>query len=177
MVMSLLLLAQAGPPVTVESRPAYVALVRNVEGGYSQHAAIARSLLAAARAGCGAEGVVYGVYPQDPDAVPESQLRWQLGYRMKAGTRCRRATLTDLALERHPAEQVARLQTSLADARQAGLSLFHWLADSGYVQTGPTRMEYRGDGGPATRVVILLPVRLRPDRARAPVRAKLMPIM
>jgi hypothetical protein len=165
--LAVLLVAPAPPSVAVEHRPAYVAVVRTVEGGYAQHAEVARSLVGAARASCG--GIVFGVYPQDPDAVPVQRLRWQLGYRMKAGTRCRRLP-PGLAIETHPAEQVARLDTRLQEARSAGLSLFHWLADSGFAELGPTRMEYRGDGGPATRVTILLPVRARPDGARAPVR-------
>src|SRR4051812_7494376 len=113
--------AAAGNPaaaVRVEHRPAFSAVIRRMEGGYAQHASAVAGLLEAARSSCAAQGVVFGIYPQDPDAVPVEQLRWQLGYRMSAGIRCAAGKMpSGFAVEAHADETVAVLDSTLGESK------------------------------------------------------------
>jgi hypothetical protein len=150
------------PAVRVERRASFSAVVRRMKGDYSQHAAAISGLIGAARSSCGAQGTVFGIYPQDPDAVPAAGLQWQLGYRMSPGVRCAAEKMPDgYAVEAYAGETVAVLDSTLAESKAAGLSIYRWLADSGYAQVAPTRMEYFGSGAADTRVQILVPVRKR----------------
>ena len=161
-LLSLLAAATAAmPPVQIVAQAPFVSVEKNMTGSYDQHAAAARQLLATAQSACSSPGVVYGEYPEDPDVVPTASLRWKLAYKLEGHARCRTSKLSGLQMTSYPAEQDAVIETTLADTKKAGLSIFRWLAESGYAKVGPTRVEYFGDGEPAMKVRIIVPVRKR----------------
>jgi hypothetical protein len=157
------------PGIRIEKRPAFQAVVRDVQGDYSQHPVVTRDLMTTVRSACPDKGVLFGIYPQDPDAVPRDQLQWQLGYSVPAGSRCGVASLAGYSLTDKAAETDAVLDSTLGNSRNDGLKMLAWLGTSGYVQVGPTRMEYlEASAAPSSRVRIVVPVRRRTWEGPAP---------
>lgn len=144
--------------VQVQVIPGGTMLVRDIVGDYSQHARVFLELMAVRDANYVAAGDCFGIYPIDPDAVESpSDLKWRVGIRVDAkGGGQLRAPRAPYKLERLAAVEAAVLETNLKDAAVDGLAISRWLPENGYVQTGPTRMEYHVyDGGP-----MLIPARI-----------------
>jgi hypothetical protein len=57
----------------------------------------------------------------------------------------------------------ALVDSTVAQAGQDGLAMFPWMAKNGYVQVGPTRMEYHSHEGQLSeiKVTIIVPVKER----------------
>jgi hypothetical protein len=147
--------------IQIATLPAMSAIVRPMQGDYSQHASAARDLLKTVPMQCKGSGVIFGEYPEDPGVVGMANVHWALGYEMRAQLRpaCTVSLSKLYSLRIFPATNAAVLQTTLGHSPQAGLFLLKWLPDSGYVQAGPTRMEYLDDKGtPGTPVRIVLPI-------------------
>jgi hypothetical protein len=62
----------------------------------------------------------------------------------------------------------ALVDSTVAHAAQDGLAMFPWMAKNGYVQVGPTRMEYHShEGSPSEiKVTIIVPVKERASGLR-----------
>jgi len=164
MILTALLMATATPApiIRVERRGPFQAVVRDVQGDYSQHPSVTRELLTAIRPVCPDKGILFGVYPQDPDVVSPDNLRWQLGYTVPDRARCAVRSIAGYSLASRPAETDAVIDSTLGTSRADGLAMLAWLATSGYAQVGPTRIEYVGTGSDAaTKVRIVVPVRRR----------------
>jgi hypothetical protein len=147
--------------IQIATLPAMSAIVRPMQGDYSQHARAAGDLLKTVSMQCKAGGVIFGEYPEDPGAVGMANVHWALGYEMSVPPRgaCAISLSKLYSIRILPATNAAVLQTTLGHSPQAGLFLLKWLPDSGYVQAGPTRMEYLDDKGTAeTPVRIVLPI-------------------
>jgi hypothetical protein len=150
------------PEISVVSMPAMSAVERQMKGDYAQHDAAARELLRFISTACKMNGLVFGQYPEDPGAVGMANVHWTLGYEMNDRSACASAISPPYVLVQLPADEAAVLNTSLSKTPQAGLAMFKWLPDSGYVQAGPTRIEYlepSGKGDSAVRIV--MPVKRR----------------
>ena len=153
--------------VRVDTIASGMMLVRDVQGDYRQHTVVFRELMAMRDAGYIGVGDCFGIYPMDPDAVESTAaLRWRVGVRVSAkpGQRLQ-APKPPYKLERFPATQAAVLETRVDTAATDGLALLRWMPENGYVQTGPTRMEYLShDGNPLLIPArIIVPIRRRPS--------------
>jgi hypothetical protein len=153
--------AEDASDIQIAKLPATSAVVRPMQGDYSQHASAVRDLLKTISMQCKSGGRVFGEYPEDPGAVGMANVHWMLGYEMSRppGPACTISISKLDSIRILPATNAAVLETTLGHSSQAGLVLLKWLPDSGYVQAGPTRMEYLDDKGtPETRVRIVLPI-------------------
>lgn len=133
-------------------------LVRDVAGDYGQHPQVFLDLMAVRDAHYVSAGDCFGIYPMDPDAVDApAALRWRAGVRVDArGGGQLRAPKAPYRLERLAPVEAAVIETSVKDAAIDGLAILRWLPENGYVQVGPTRMEYRTrEGNP-----MLIPARI-----------------
>ena len=176
--------------VAVETvRPAIV-LYRDVTGSYSQHPVVFKEMMYYVGKTYRVVGDCFGVYPRDPDAVPPAQLKWQVGVRIMPGqplgfgNRLPLAASPDSSISelrdvlkrvKLPAPpyklkildggEAAVLSSTVENAAVDGLSMFQWMADNGYVQMGPTRMEYLSHEESSMRIPvrIVLPVQKRPS--------------
>ncbi len=177
-----------GKSVSVQTNPASWAVVRDVQGSYEMHPQVFEEMMKYVGANFRAVGDCFGIYPMDPDAAKRGTLRWQVGVRVTPGkplgfgnrmpmsefsARSTRQLQRDRKRLKGPAApykivllesvEAAVVETSVADAPQDGLSMFRWMAESGYVQVGPTRMEYLSHKGPPTKIRtrIIVPVKRR----------------
>ncbi len=151
------------------------ALIRDVRGSYAQHPKMFAELMALREKLFAAVGACFGIYPDDPDAVENaSDLHWQIGVRVAPAARgqklaipprpYRLASLADV--------EAAVIETNVKTAGIDGLAMFRWMAEHGYVQTAPTRIEYLSHDGDAMLlpVKIVVPVRKRPSGLTLPAR-------
>jgi len=179
-----------GPAIQVRTVGGSVVLYRDVIGSYDQHPTVFNELMNYAHSMYGISGQFFGIYPIDPDAVQGNALKWQVGIRVtpeKPGTSAPESdpskqefpspellkrTLDSLQTPASPYKlmildqtEVATIDSTIARAAQDGLSIGPWLARNGYVQIGPTRMEYLSYQGPPgdIKVRILVPIKKRPS--------------
>jgi hypothetical protein len=134
---------------------------REVKGSFAQHpAALAELGRFVATAKVATTGPLMGIYPMDPDVVPEGELRWQVAVPVSATARMRAPyTLTAL-----PASEVVSLDSSVADSHHDGLFMKKWVIDNGFVQIAPTRMLFHDLDNPnpmAVKTTIVFPVKRR----------------
>lgn len=162
--------------------PRRAVLLRTVHGGYEQHAQVFTEFMAYAEATYRTVGYCFGIYPMDPDAAKRGNLTWQVGVEVAVGPPGHIAALATAqspdrivqtlkrpkegyAFSILPATQAAALASTVDGASEDGLSLVRWMAEHGYVQTAPTRMEYLSHDGPApnipTRIVVPVAKRAR----------------
>jgi GyrI-like small molecule binding domain len=176
------------PKVEVSRIPSAIVIYREVTGPYSQHPVVFDQLMQYVGKNYRAVGACFGIYPKDPDAVEVSELRWEIGVRVVPGEALGYGK--NLPIEELPNVSDARLRQTLrrmkqpeapyklkilegttaavvdstvARAPQDGLAMIPWAPQNGYVQTGPTRMEYLSHEGTPTemRVKIIVPVKKR----------------
>ncbi|MGD0941460.1 MAG: hypothetical protein ABR905_17310 [Terracidiphilus sp.] len=183
--------ASATPTVIqVRAMAGSVILYRDVSGSYEQHPTVFNELMSYAGKSYRATGPFFGIYPIDPDAVKGTALTWQVGIRVTSGepgfpnaapepnitevpnSERLRQTLASLHTPESPYKlavldegEVAVIESTVGRAAADGLSVSPWMANNGYVQVGPTRMEYLSYSGPseAIKVRILVPVKKRPS--------------
>jgi hypothetical protein len=174
--------------VNIENIPAAVVLVRDVTGPYSQHPVVFKEMMDYVGKNYRAVGACFGIYSNDPDAVKSGNLRWQVGVRVTQGAplgfgnnlpistlksaspaQLRRAMSRLKPPEKpyhlqvlDPAE-AAVVESTVARSPKDGLAMFPWMAENGYVQVAPTRMEYLSHEGPPQdiKVRIIVPVQKR----------------
>lgn len=151
--------------IEVVRLPATSAIVRDMKGDYSQHAAAARAMYATLGPACFDRTAAFGEYPDDPDVVGPDQVKWRLGFLIpdvSALAACRANAHGLYRTMRYQAVQAATLRTTLGASRAAGLAMLKWLPGSGYVQVAPTRMVFLDRrGAPDSPVRIEVPVRER----------------
>jgi len=179
-----------GKAVHIESLPASWVVVREVQGGYEKHTQVFDELMRYVGANFRAVGYCFGIYPTDPDAVKSGTQRWQVGVRVVPGKalgygnnlpmqsltristrqleqqrRQFRKAESPYRLELLDATETAVVESSVEEAPQDGLSMFGWMAKNGYVQIGPTRMEYLSHEGAPNKIPtrIVVPVKKRPS--------------
>jgi hypothetical protein len=180
--------ASNAPAIQVRAAPGSVILYRDVSGSYDQHPTVFNELMQYARRTYRISGQFFGIYPVDPDAAQGDALKWQVGIRVTPGdpgtsasepipdgqdfpsAEALKRTLNSLHAPTLPYKlmildqsEVATVDSTVAHAAQDGLSITPWLALNGYVQIGPTRMEYLSYQGPPEeiKVRILVPVKRR----------------
>jgi hypothetical protein len=168
--------------------PAAIMISREMTGPYTQHPAAFAQLMEYIGRNYRAVGACFGIYPDDPDAVKASELRWEIGVRVIPGEPL--GFGNNLPIEQLPAMSEVQLRKTLermrqpeapyklkiladttaavvdstvAMAPQDGLAIIPWMPKNGYVQTGPTRMEYLSHEGSPTelKVKIIVPVKKR----------------
>jgi hypothetical protein len=176
--------------IRIEKIPAAVVLVREVAGPYSQHPVVFKEMMDYVGKNYRAVGACFGIYPNDPDAVKSGNLRWQVGVRVTQGAPlgfgnnlpistlkpASPAQLRRAISKLKPAEtpyhlqvldpaEAAVVESTVARSPKDGLAMFPWMAENGYVQVAPTRMEYLSHEGPPQhiKVRIIVPVQKRPS--------------
>lgn len=181
------------PKVEVSRISSAIVMSREVTGPYSQHPVVFEQLMQYVGKNYRAVGACFGIYPSDPDAVKAADLRWEIGVRVLPGEPLGYGK--NLPAEQLPEMSDARLRKTLrrmkqpdapyklkilasttaaivdstvARAAQDGLAMIPWAQKNGYVQTGPTRMEYLSHEGPPSeiRVKIIVPVKKRASGLR-----------
>jgi hypothetical protein len=172
--------------VRIERIAAKPVLIRTVTGPYSKHPEAFTEFMRFAESKYLTVGRCFGIYPTDPDAI-KGDPTWMIGVEVSVGSpghveavgrtgSSPAETLRRLAtpkspgyrLRELPAVQVATLHSTVARSASDGLRLVKWLADNGYAQVGPTRMEYLSHDGPPnslpTRIVVPVVARHRQIR-------------
>jgi hypothetical protein len=108
-----------------------------------------------------------GDYAQHPMV---SELLWSVGVRVaaKPSQDALQPAPAGYRLESLPDVEAAVLETTVGDAATDGLALLRWMVEEGFVQRGPTRMEYRSHEGSPTLIParIIVPMRRRPSGLR-----------
>lgn len=149
--------------IRVEARPATTLLVRAGRGPFSGHAIeFARLRDFASERSIPMRDVV-GVYPDDPDVVGIEKLSWQIGFTIDpARGESTKGLDSPFQVVDLPAGDAAVIDSTLGHSHVEGIRLLAWLPYSGYVQVGPTRIEYsRWTADPSAPVRIVVPVRKR----------------
>jgi hypothetical protein len=189
-------LAQRGYAQEVKTTevPAAIIIYRTVTGPYSLHPEVFQQLMEYVGKNYAAAGACFGIYPVDPDAVESKNLKWQVGVRVVPGRPMgygkslpleKMSTMSDAAIlrtlrdmKRPDAPYQLRImsattavvsESTVAKAGQDGLDLIPWMARNGYVQTGPTRMEYLSHEGPPSeiKVAIIVPIKQRATKLKS----------
>jgi hypothetical protein len=171
-----------GKRVTIATIPTAWVLVRDVNGGYDLHAKVFASLIEYVGTTFRVAGNCFGIYPVDPDAARKGEIHWQAGVAVVPGAPLDYAERSEQRMVEHSSRELEReraqlpspsapyrivklertlaaiIDSSVADAPKDGLSMFAWMAENGYAQSGPTRMEYLSNKGPSqeipTRIIV-----------------------
>jgi hypothetical protein len=179
---------RAGPTVVVAREAPMVIICRNVSGVYSLSATYFGQLSKYTDAHYRVAGPFFGMYPVDPDAVSSPrELKWSVAQQVIEGSaldsgssapprhysaseaaavlRGLPPAKTPYKLLIIPEQTVAWIHSTIGKAGRDGLSMFPWMAHNGYVQVGPTRMEFLAtNGNPnAIPVRIIVPIKRRPS--------------
>jgi hypothetical protein len=158
--------ARADARVRIEQISGGTILVRDVTGDYSQHPQVFQALMSVRDKQYVGVGDCFGVYPVDPDAVASPQdLKWRVGVRVRPPTAAAplATPVAPYKLESMPDVEAAVLETNVKNAGVDGLAITRWILEHGYVQVGPTRMEYLSHVGELMLIPtkIIVPVRKR----------------
>lgn len=189
------LFARPDAAVRVSSVPSAIVLYREVTGPYDQHAKLFAEMMKYTGENYRSVGPCFGVYPQDPDAVKSTELHWEIGVRVVPGLalgygnnlpieqlpkksakewksvlRTMKAPEAPYKLKVIAPTEAVFVSSTVANAGRDGLAMFPWMAKNGYVQTGPTRMEYLSHDGPPSqiKVTIVVPMQKRASGLRVP---------
>lgn len=161
--------------IRVEQVSGGTILIRDVTGSYAQHPRLFAEMMAVRDRLFTSVGACFGIYPLDPDAVERpADLRWQIGVRVSAaqGRQSLARPPKPYRLVALGPTEAAVLETDVQHAGTDGLAMYRWMAEHGYVQTAPTRLEYLShDGSPMLLPArIIVPVRKRPSGLVLPAR-------
>jgi len=158
--------------VQVRTMPGGTMLVRDVVGDYRQHPKIFLEMMAVRDANYVAAGDCFGIYPTDPDTLESTAtLRWRVGVRVAPKDSGQlRTPKAPYRLERLAPVEAAVLETTVKDAAIDGLAILRWLPENGYVQIGPTRMEYQSHEGSPMLIParIVVPIKKRSSGLKLP---------
>lgn len=144
-----------------------IVVPREVTGPYSQHPVLFKQLLQYTTAKYGKPEALWGIYPDDPDAVKPEDLHWTVAVRISpkdadlAQTKeesqredVQKRSLASLQPAADPYKLVllgeslaAVVDSTMAAAPKDGLAIIPWMASNGFVQIAPTRMEYLTSSG------------------------------
>lgn len=176
------------PTVRVEEVAPAIILYQDVRGDYSKHPEVFLNMMNYVGARYRAVGACFGIYPVDPDAAKRGELTWQVGVRVTSGAplgfgknipveQVKPASVSQLQrmmkqlkvpdapyhLQIMPASLAGVVESTIATAASDGLYMFKWMAENGYVQIAPTRMEYLSHDGPPSQIPtrIIVPVKKR----------------
>jgi hypothetical protein len=150
--------------VAIVAIPGGPAITRPMQGDYAQHAQAAQELRAfIGSQPCRLKGFVFGEYPDDPGKVGMANVHWTIGFQVTDRRKdCAIRSAAPYGITDVKAVTAATITTTLYGTKEAGLALLRWLPDSGYVQDGPTRIEYLDDtGAPESTVRLVLPIKKR----------------
>jgi hypothetical protein len=184
--------------ITIEKIPAQKVLSRNLQGGYDktqeafndlktvmmQQAATVKPAPQAATAQATAVAAdCIGIYPFDPDAVAKSRMEWGAAimipdtpafrnFKVPAPAKRLSVPASEYKVETLPAIEAAVMYSTVGRSAEDGLKFFPWLAETGHVQVGPTRMLYFSDTTidllkatpeqiAATKTKIMVPIKKR----------------
>jgi pimeloyl-ACP methyl ester carboxylesterase len=151
-------------------------LMRDIAGDYSQHPKVFIALMAVRDRLFTPVGACFGIYPQDPDAVESpAELHWEIGVRVSPRAAAKKLTAPPkpYRIAKLPAIDAAVIETNVQTAAIDGLAMFRWMAEHGYVQVAPTRIEYLShEGSPMLLPVkIIVPVKKRRSGLTLPARS------
>jgi GyrI-like small molecule binding protein len=176
------------PKVEISRISSAIVIYREVTGPYSQHPVVFEQLMQYVGKNYRAVGACFGIYPNDPDAVKAADLRWEIGVRVLPGEPLgygknlpveQLPEMSDVQLRKTvrrmkqpdapyklkilSSTTAAIVDSTVASAAQDGLAMIPWAPKNGYVQTGPTRMEYLSHEGPPSeiKVKIVVPMKKR----------------
>jgi len=157
---------RGSPTISIQMTPEQTLISKAMVGDYSQHSTEFKRLFEFAQKNITGATHGIGIYPQDPDAVGMQTVEWTIGLVLSPDpTRPAIGNITPYRVQVLPVTLSAVVETTMGKAESDGLYLLGWLPKSGYVQTGPTRMEYMGNTpGADNPVRILVPLK---KRARA----------
>lgn len=153
---------RAESDIRVVQAVAFDAYVRPMVGDYAQHARAIRQLYDDVDDACTSHGLIFGEYPQDPSIVGMENVQWRLGVTIPPSAQCTLPRSTDVSRATIPPSLAATIMSTLGRSFQDGRRLLRWVPESGYAQSGPTRMEYLARAEhPDTPVRIVVPVTRR----------------
>lgn len=157
----------------VEHIPAKRVLYREIVGSYQQHPQVFAEIMSYADKRYSRVGACFGVYPTDPDTVrDQSQLHWFVGVGVGPHSGAAKISAPDkpYRFEDMPAIDAAVIETDVERAGIDGLSMIRWMLENGYVQVGPTRMEYLSHEGDPTKIKtrIIVPIVKRSSGLKLP---------
>lgn len=99
-----------------------------------------------------------GIYPTDPDVVPEGELQWQVAAPVSASVRVQAPYVLSVL----PSTESVSLGSSVGDSHHDGLFMKNWVIDNGFVQIAATRMLFHDLDNPnplAVKTTIVFPVK------------------
>jgi len=81
-----------------------------------------------------------------------------------------KAPIAPYQLKILPETTAATVKSTIGQAGKDGLAMFPWMAENGYVQIAPTRMEYLSQVGPPASIptLIIVPVEKRRSGLKLP---------
>lgn len=132
-------------------------LFAEMRGSYDQHPNKIAEIASYLRSREIPYGRCIGIYFDDPDAVAEPDLRWQIGFELLDDADYRGKGLKIRIL---PGGRTVRVESNVAHLASHGLYSEVWFLERNYVQVRPSRTVYHlGSEDPLeTRVTILYPV-------------------
>lgn len=176
---------QSAKAIVVKTVPASIIVARDVTGPYSQHAVIFKQLLQYTAGKYGKPEALLGIYPDDPDAVQPEDLHWTVAVRISGedkdvpnatrGPQLEEDLKRSMGSLQQPSDPyklvlireslAAVVESTVAAAPKDGLAIIPWMANNGFVQIAPTRMEYlTSSGDPASmKIRIIVPIKKRPS--------------
>jgi hypothetical protein len=188
------LLRELDKRVKIEQIPATNIVSLNFRGNYSKHPEAYSKLNAYVRRNYATAGSVIGLYPEDPDVVPESRLTWKISLRVLPGkpnplmqtiksedpftipaskdslaypiTKLK-APEKPFVIEQLPTVTAVTLITDVAHLGKDGLAINAWITMNNYVLIGTTRTEFGSTSGKSQiiPVKIIVPVKKRTREA------------
>jgi len=175
--------------VKVEDIPSFNVLTLSYKGNYKNHPEAYGKLMQYAAQNYKTVGAIIGIYPQDPDLHPESELSWSISYRIIPGSPgisadstqtdpfAVNASLEELnvpldkfqkpadpfVLVQLPATKALTLVSDVSQIGKDGLAINAWLDLNNFVQVGLTRTEFgtASEKGQPIPVRIIVPVKER----------------
>lgn len=131
------------PKMSIEELQEATMVISEVEGSFQQHPEIIENLRSyLQRQGIAAKNCV-GIYPEDPDAVPASELNWKVGFELTRDDI--QIDANEYKVETIPGGTALVVESSVKNSAIHGLYCKVWLLEHNYVQTQPTRMIYHFD--------------------------------
>ncbi len=109
---------------------------KEMRGSYSQHTEMINYLLTVAKEAN--SPAIFAVYPDDPDLVAESELKWQIGFELPTHKQINSGLLTR-NIEK---SLIAKLPSNVLETPRDGKKLLAWIDLNGYVQTKPTMVRF-----------------------------------
>ncbi len=131
------------PKMSIEELRGSTMVISEVRGSFQQHPEIIENL----RSYLQEQGITtkscVGIYPEDPDAVPASELDWKVGFEVTRDDI--RIDTNEYKVESITGGTALVVESSVKNSAIHGLYCKVWLLEHNYVQTQATRMIYHFD--------------------------------